>query len=290
MKLLTFLQDGREQPAFWIEPEPAFCRWRALAFRLRAFFRSLRPLHTSRCSCCIRATQDPARQGIELSMVKLLAPIPYFRRDMICIGYNFRNHAQEIARLRGESDKSAEVANPIYFPNAPRTRRDPTRRSPLSRGMLRIWTAAWRSQLSSAGTRLILRQRRLEIIFLATRSQTMFAIRRLNKAYTQPFLGKSVDGYMPTGPWIVTADEFAREPYFDLRLTVNGTLRQTGNHAGSGIRDPVYRQPAEPEPDAQSRDDDFHRLARKPRRRAPGQALYSSGRRHSLRRSRALAR
>ena len=52
---------------------------------------------------------------------------------------------------------------------------------------------------------------------------------RLNKAYTQPFLGKSVDGYMPTGPWIVTADEFAREPYFDLRLTVNGTLRQTGN-------------------------------------------------------------
>lgn len=48
-------------------------------------------------------------------MVKLLAPIPYFRRDMICIGYNFRNHAQEIARLRGESDKSAEVANPIYF-------------------------------------------------------------------------------------------------------------------------------------------------------------------------------
>ena len=27
----------------------------------------------------------------------------------------------------------------------------------------------------------------------------------------------------------MTADEFAREPYFDLRLTVNGTLRQTGN-------------------------------------------------------------
>lgn len=67
---------------------------------------------------------------------------------------------------------------------------------------------------------------------MATRSANDVCDTRLNKAYTQPFLGKSVDGYMPTGPWIVTADEFAREPYFDLRLTVNGTLRQTGKPRG----------------------------------------------------------
>ena len=48
---------------------------------------------------------------------------------------------------------------------------------PLFRGMRRIWTAALRSRPSSAGTRSISRQRRQEIIFSATRSQTMFAIR-----------------------------------------------------------------------------------------------------------------
>ena len=51
---------------------------------------------------------------------------------------------------------------------------------------------------------------------------------RLNKIYTQPFLGKSIDGYMPVGPWIVTADEFPPNPTFRLRLSVNGKLRQEG--------------------------------------------------------------
>ena len=51
----------------------------------------------------------------------------------------------------------------------------------------------------------------------------------LNKIYTQPFLGKSVDGYFPVGPWIVTVDEFEREPLFSLELSVNGKTRQEGS-------------------------------------------------------------
>ena len=54
---------------------------------------------------------------------------------------------------------------------------------------------------------------------------------RLNKVYTQPFLGKSMDGYMPVGPWIVTADEFPKDPEFHLRLWVNDNLRQEGTTA-----------------------------------------------------------
>ena len=115
MKLLTFLQDGREQPGVLDRAGTGVLPLESLGLPFESVLSLIETASHEQMQLLHQATQDPARQGIKLSMVKLLAPIPYFRRDMICIGYNFRNHAQEIARLRGESDKSAEVANPIYF-------------------------------------------------------------------------------------------------------------------------------------------------------------------------------
>ncbi|HLT98474.1 MAG TPA: fumarylacetoacetate hydrolase family protein [Burkholderiaceae bacterium] len=41
--------------------------------------------------------------------------------------------------------------------------------------------------------------------------------------------GKSFDSFTPVGPWIATADEIADPSNLELRLTVNGELRQHGN-------------------------------------------------------------
>jgi 2-keto-4-pentenoate hydratase/2-oxohepta-3-ene-1,7-dioic acid hydratase in catechol pathway len=43
--------------------------------------------------------------------------------------------------------------------------------------------------------------------------------------------GKWFDGFAPCGPWIVTADEIADPHALELRLTVNGELRQQGTTA-----------------------------------------------------------
>ena len=40
---------------------------------------------------------------------------------------------------------------------------------------------------------------------------------------------KSIDGYSPAGPWLVTADEIADPDNLDLELTVNGETRQKTN-------------------------------------------------------------
>lgn len=40
---------------------------------------------------------------------------------------------------------------------------------------------------------------------------------------------KSIDGYSPVGPWLVTADEVADPDNVDLVLTVNGEVRQKTN-------------------------------------------------------------
>jgi 2-keto-4-pentenoate hydratase/2-oxohepta-3-ene-1,7-dioic acid hydratase in catechol pathway len=50
--------------------------------------------------------------------------------------------------------------------------------------------------------------------------------------------GKWFDGFAPSGPWIVTADEI-RDPHnLEIKLSVNGQIRQQGN-----TRDMIFRIP-----------------------------------------------
>lgn len=51
--------------------------------------------------------------------------------------------------------------------------------------------------------------------------------RDLQKSHAQWFLGKSLDGFCPMGPWIATADE-VDAPSLRVRTWVNGELRQDG--------------------------------------------------------------
>ncbi|MEA4932237.1 MAG: fumarylacetoacetate hydrolase family protein, partial [Lawsonibacter sp.] len=47
--------------------------------------------------------------------------------------------------------------------------------------------------------------------------------------HKQNYFMKSLDGSCPLGPWIVTADEIAFPPQLQIKLSVNGELRQDGN-------------------------------------------------------------
>jgi len=50
--------------------------------------------------------------------------------------------------------------------------------------------------------------------------------------------GKWFDGFAPSGPWIVTADEIDDPHNLEIKLTVNGQVRQQGN-----TRDMIFRIP-----------------------------------------------
>jgi 2-keto-4-pentenoate hydratase/2-oxohepta-3-ene-1,7-dioic acid hydratase in catechol pathway len=53
--------------------------------------------------------------------------------------------------------------------------------------------------------------------------------RDLQWRHKQYFKGKSIDGYCPMGPWIVTANEIADPQELTVRLRVNGVTKQDGN-------------------------------------------------------------
>src|SRR5260370_549177 len=53
--------------------------------------------------------------------------------------------------------------------------------------------------------------------------------RDLQARHKQVFKGKTIDGYCPMGPWIVTADEIPDPQKLTLRLCVNDVTKQEGN-------------------------------------------------------------
>ena len=52
---------------------------------------------------------------------------------------------------------------------------------------------------------------------------------RPRDAYFDWLMGKWADGFLPLGPWLVTADQIPDPQNLDLELTVNGQIRQKAN-------------------------------------------------------------
>ena len=55
--------------------------------------------------------------------------------------------------------------------------------------------------------------------------------RDVQTAHKQWYFGKSLDGFTPMGPVLVTADEIAYPPALEITSRVNGELRQKSNTA-----------------------------------------------------------
>ena len=53
--------------------------------------------------------------------------------------------------------------------------------------------------------------------------------REVQTAHRQWYFGKSLDGFTPLGPWIVTADSVEFPPKLRIQSRVNGELRQDSN-------------------------------------------------------------
>jgi 2-keto-4-pentenoate hydratase/2-oxohepta-3-ene-1,7-dioic acid hydratase in catechol pathway len=76
--------------------------------------------------------------------------------------------------------------------------------------------------------RHIARSAALEHVFGYTVINDVSA-RDLQKRHQQFFLGKSIDGSCPMGPWIVTADEIPDPQKLDLSCKVNHEIKQSAN-------------------------------------------------------------
>ncbi len=163
----------------------------------------------------------------ELSDVQLAAPIPRPRKNIMCLGWNYAEHAKETARIRGQETKVPEY--PVIFTKAPTTVNSPY-------GNIVIDPAVseqidWEVELAviiGKGGKNIREEDALSHVFGYTVLNDVSA-RDLQSRHKQFFKGKSIDGYCPMGPWIVTADEIENPQQLTVRLRVNGVTKQEGN-------------------------------------------------------------
>jgi 2-keto-4-pentenoate hydratase/2-oxohepta-3-ene-1,7-dioic acid hydratase in catechol pathway len=170
---------------------------------------------------------------IAIADVILRAPIARPRRNIFCVGKNYREHAREFSRSGFEAGavKGAELDEyPAVFSKGPNTVVGPHDDVQLHADVTSSvdYEAELAVIIGKAGKQ-ISPERAYEHVFGYTVVNDVTA-RDRQKNHKQWFLGKTLDTFCPMGPWIVTSDEVDPEN-LEVKCWVNGELRQ---HANTG--------------------------------------------------------
>lgn len=160
----------------------------------------------------------------QLESVQLAAPIPQPRKNIMCIGRNYHEHAVESYQMRGE-ERPADDA-PVFFTKATTTINAPYGKIVVNPAVSTQidWEVELAVIIGKTGIN-ISEDEALAHVFGYTVLNDVTA-RDLQGKYKQFFKGKSLDGYCPLGPYLVTADEIPDPQQLTVRLRVNGVLKQ----------------------------------------------------------------
>jgi 2-keto-4-pentenoate hydratase/2-oxohepta-3-ene-1,7-dioic acid hydratase in catechol pathway len=168
-----------------------------------------------------------AKAVVPASSVKLLAPIPRPRQNVICVGLNYALHAAEGARARGVELKLP--SHPVFFTKGVNAVCGPNDEVPLDPNVTKQldYEIELAFVIGKTGKN-IKAEDALGYIFGYTVVNDISA-REVQSQHQQFFKGKSLDRTCPVGPCIVTSDEIADPGKLGLRLRVNGETRQDSN-------------------------------------------------------------
>ncbi|MBS6355576.1 MAG: fumarylacetoacetate hydrolase family protein [Oscillibacter sp.] len=174
----------------------------------------------------------PAERGgaVPLADVELLAPIPRPRQDVVCLGMNYRDHAEESARYSADAF-TKDSAAAVYFSKRVSEAGKPGGVIPRHAGLTdRLDYEAELAVVLGKAARDVKAADAADYIFGYTVLNDVSA-RDLQTGHKQWYFGKSLDGFTPMGPVLVTADEIAYPPALEITSHVNGELRQKSNTA-----------------------------------------------------------
>ena len=158
---------------------------------------------------------------------ELLAPVPEPRRNIFCVGKNYREHAAEFHNSGFDANaKDAIPKVPIIFTKAATTVIGPSQ--PIPGYLDHSASTDYEGELVvilGKGGRGIRAADAFKHVFGYTIVNDVTA-RTLQNLHSQWFVGKNIDGFCPMGPCVVTADEIPDVSALQLQTRVNGELRQ----------------------------------------------------------------
>ena len=156
--------------------------------------------------------------------LQLLAPIAQPPGNVIAIGRNYEAHAKETAA------EGSEPGPPTVFTKAITSLTEPNAdiavRPEISDRI--DWEVELAVVIGSGGADIRREDARRHVFgYMVLNDVTARDIQA--DWGGQYFKGKSLDRSSPSGPWIVTADEIDDPQALDLRLKVNGVMKQDSN-------------------------------------------------------------
>jgi 2-keto-4-pentenoate hydratase/2-oxohepta-3-ene-1,7-dioic acid hydratase in catechol pathway len=156
--------------------------------------------------------------------VRWHAPIPRPAKNVFCVGRNYAEHVAEGARARGETMKIPKHV--VFFTKAPTSVNGPFDEIPWDATLTQQvdWEAELGVIIGTPGVN-IRKADALGHVFGYTVINDVTA-RDLQNAHFQFFKGKTLDGFCPMGPIVVTADEFGDPQNKMVSCRVNGKVMQ----------------------------------------------------------------
>lgn len=159
--------------------------------------------------------------------VKVTAPIPSPRRNVFCLGKNYKDHALE---MKGFTDVKTDIPEyPIYFTKVA---------DPCIGHMDKVIVPKGYTEKVDYEVELAIiigkdgkdipKEKAEEYIFGYTIANDISA-RDIQTKHSQWFKGKSLDTFTPVGPYIVHKAQIGFPVELDISCKVNGELRQNSN-------------------------------------------------------------
>ncbi|HZS93428.1 MAG TPA: fumarylacetoacetate hydrolase family protein [Chloroflexota bacterium] len=168
----------------------------------------------------VASTKGDAVRALDgLEIVAPLLP----RENVMAVGRNYAKHAEESARMWNLD----AVQPPTVFTKALTSVTGPFAPIPIDDTLTSMadWEAELAVVLGREGKN-IPRESALDYVFGYTVINDVSA-RDLQQSWGgQNFKGKSLDGFGPLGPWVVTADEIPDPGKLRVRCRVNGVTKQ----------------------------------------------------------------
>lgn len=223
MKLLTYLEDGIEKIGCLSQDQKS-------VFSIEDV--GLQYVHMNELIECLSDEEmqrlkeySCQNKGTALEKVQIEAPIKYPKQDIICLGINYMAHAEESARYKEEAF-GGERPYAIYFSKR-------VNESVADKGIIPSYEGLVDSLdyevelavIIGKDAKNVREEEAFEYVFGYTIVNDVSA-RNLQTRHKQWYFGKSLDGFFPMGPYIVTEDEMDRPPVLTIQSKVNGQLRQ----------------------------------------------------------------
>lgn len=227
MKLLTFKYDGIEQVGISIEGIKIY-PIKYFGFDYNTMNEFIKNVTDKDLLYLKNNIKKDSENYILFSDVEKMPPIPEPSQDIICLGINYMEHAEESARFKKEKFVG-ERPFAVYFSKR-------VNKAVADGGIINghfdiVDSLDYEVELAvilKKDAKDVLKENAFDYILGYTIINDVSA-RNLQTKHKQWYFGKSLDGFLPMGPWIVTIDEFKNPPEVNICSKVNGELRQNSN-------------------------------------------------------------